>query len=58
MYTSQYPGTLILPGGEEIKAGKPCNLSKEDLANDAVKQWLKDEWLVKAAPKKPAQVQK
>jgi len=51
-YVSTYPGRLILPGGEEfLPGGDPIDLSKDQVENAAVKQWIADEWIA-PAPKK------
>ena len=46
-FRSTYPGTLILPNGDEVAPGAEVDLGKEAMENAGVKEWLDAGWLVK-----------
>ena len=46
-YVNAYPGTLVLPDGEEIASGATVDLSDTQAKNAGVKEWLASKWLVK-----------
>ncbi len=55
-FVSNYPGTLVLPDADhtEITCGAEFSLTKEDLANAGIKEWIDAGWIIEAGKVKVA----
>ncbi len=50
-HVSAYPGTLILPNGDEIALGAEAEISAEMAKNAGVAEWIELGWLAPKAEK-------
>lgn len=53
-FVSNYPGTLILPSGDELPPGGEVSLTKEEAQNAGIAEWIEAGWLVEAGKVKVA----
>lgn len=55
-FVSNYPGMLVLPDKDQtvIAHGAKFDLTKDDLANAGVKEWIETGWIIEAGKVKVA----